>query len=263
MDVLTGHDYRSIRVSTDAGICTVRLHRPEAGNTITAELVAECTRAVHAATGRAKVLVIEGTPEVFCLGADFTELGSGTATTGPGTSHAEALYDLWRAIAQGPFVSVAHVRGKVNAGGVGFVAACDVVISDDRATFGLSELLFGLIPACVLPFLIRRIGAAKANYLSVMTQPVTAQQALDWQLVDVCGPDSGTLLRRHLRRLRCLPATGIARYKTYLRELDDSLGAARPAAVAANHAVFSDPANLAGIDRYVRTGRLPWEEESA
>jgi len=53
-------------------------------------------------------------------------------------------------------VVIAKVEGKVNAGGVGLVAASDIVVAHTQATFGLSEALFGLLPACVMPFLIRK-----------------------------------------------------------------------------------------------------------
>lgn len=260
MDVLSGTSYETVKVRYSGTICFLQLNRPDAGNAINRELVRECAHAVREAHERATVLVLEGLPEVFCVGADFAELAADPGGDPQDESHAAVLYDLWLALATGPFVSVAHVRGKVNAGGVGFVAACDVVVADDKAVFSLSELLFGVMPACVLPFLIRRIGVAKANHLTVLTQPVTAAQAVSWGLVDACDENSANLLRRQLLRLRYLPKSGVTRYKNYLGRLDDSLVSAKATAVAANHEVFSDPANLAGIERYVRTGRFPWEE---
>ena len=181
---------------------------------------------VRFAEEHAKILVLEGLPEVFCWGADFGEIaagdgdrhGDGGGVGGDGRSPAADLYDLWLSLAFGSFVSVAHVRGKVNAGGVGFVAACDIVLCADTVTFSLSELLFGLMPACVLPFLIRKVGLTKANFITLMTQPFTAEQAVAWHLVDAGADNSDNLLRRHLLRLRYLPKTGVTRYKNYLRD---------------------------------------------
>ena len=151
------------------------------------------------------------------------------------------------------------MRGKANAGGIGFVAACDIVLADAKAVFSLSELLFGLMPACVLPFLIRRIGFAKANYMTLMTQPVTVQNALEWGLVDAYEENSENLLRRNLLRLRRLNKTSIARYKRYMHSIEGSLDACEPGALAANREVFSDTENLQRISRYVKTGEFPWE----
>jgi len=259
--VLNKAGYETVKVRFDNGICHLQLHRPEAGNTINTRLVQECAEVVRFAEEHATVLVLEGLPEVFCWGADFGELATGGGDAENGESPAAALYDLWLSLAFGSFVSVAHVRGKANAGGVGFVAACDIVVCAETVTFSLSELLFGLMPACVLPFLTRKVGPARSNYLTLMTQPFTARQAATWGLVDVSADDSGNPLRRHLLRLRYLPKTGVIRYKKYLRDLDDILIPSRDKAVAANKEVFSDAENLRKIERYVKTGQFPWEGE--
>lgn len=260
MDVLTPERYETLRVRVENEICFVQLYRPDANNTINTLLVDECVDVVRFCEANVKVLVIEGLPDVFCWGADFQEIAGGDGG-GHDESPAAALYDLWLSLAFGSFVSVAHVRGKVNAGGMGFVAACDIVLCDVTVTFSLSELLFGLMPACVLPFLIRKVGLSKANFVTLMTQPFTAEQAMSWHLVDASGNDSENLLRRHIRRLRYLPKNGLARYKRYLRNLDDILVPSRAKAVAANREVFSDEENLQKIARYVKSGQFPWEGE--
>jgi polyketide biosynthesis enoyl-CoA hydratase PksH len=156
--VLNTAAYETVKVRFDNGICFLQMHRPETGNTINSRLVEECADVVRFAEEHATVLVLEGLPEVFCWGADFGELAAASDEAGTGESPAAALYDLWLSLAFGSFVSVAHVRGKANAGGLGFVAACDIVVCADTVTFSLSELLFGLMPACVLPFLTRKVG---------------------------------------------------------------------------------------------------------
>jgi len=246
-------DYQTIQVRFQDDVCFVQLDRPAANNTINDALIAECHRVLVACEAATKIVVISGSPEVFCLGADFS---AAPAADGPGP-----LYDLWLKLATGPFITVAHVRGKVNAGGVGFVAASDIVIADDTAQFSLSELLFGLYPACVLPFLIRRIGFQRAHYLSLTTQPILAAQAAEWGLVDAVGPQSDVLLRRHLLRLRRPNKRAIQRYKHYMTAVvQPALAALRSTAVAANLEVFSDPDNLNAIARYVETGQFPWDK---
>jgi polyketide biosynthesis enoyl-CoA hydratase PksH len=92
------------------------------------------------------------------------------------------------------------------------------------------------------------------------TQPVGAQQALSWGLVDACEENSEDLLRKHLLRLRRLSKPAISRYKRYVESLSESVRNSRPAALLANAEVFSDARNLANIDLYVRTGQFPWED---
>lgn len=252
--------HETIRVRADESICVVQMHRPEAANAINDRLISELTETLRMCHGRMKVVVLEGMPEVFCNGADFGEIRRRVEENGRPEQNPEPLYDLWHQLATGPFITVAHVRGKANAGGIGFVSACDIVLSDSKAVFSLSELLFGLMPACVMPFLIRRIGFAKANYMTLMTQPVSAMQAVDWGLVDICEENSENLLRKQLLRLRRLDMDAITRYKRYANSLDSSLGAAKAKALQANIEVFSDRKNLQKIARYVSTGKFPWEE---
>lgn len=259
MDIVN-RSYDTLRVRFEDEICYAQLHRPESGNAINQRLIEECTEVLRQCEATAKVVVLEGLPDVFCNGADFKEIQQ---RVDGGGRHAdqdpEPLYDLWHRLASGPYVTVAHVRGRANAGGIGFVAACDVVLSEEKATFGLSELLFGLMPACVMPFLIRRMGFAKANYMTLMTQPISAKQAEEWGLVDAFEASSENLLRKQLLRLRRLNKSGIARYKRYASTLDAALTSAKPKALQANVEVFCDPDNLDKIARYVKTGKFPWE----
>ncbi|MBM0104583.1 enoyl-CoA hydratase/isomerase [Steroidobacter sp. S1-65] len=252
----------TLRTRFDGDIAYLQIHRPQANNTINEQLIREFTAALDVCDTRCKIVVIEGLPEVFCFGADFKELEQSSEGGESRQQDPRPMYALWGRLATGPFVSIAHVRGKANAGGIGFVAACDIVLADAAAVFSLSELLFGLMPACVLPFLIRRIGFAKANYMTLMTQPVTVQQAQEWGLVDAYEENSDNLLRKNLLRLRRLNKTGVARYKRYLHAIDGSIDAAEDAAITANREVFADSQNLQRIARYVRTGQFPWEGDS-
>jgi len=257
--------YQTIRVRVREPICFLQFDRPEAGNTINQRMIEECHEALAscetrpAAAASITVVVLEGTPEVFCFGADFQGMHDALVTGTTADGSPEPLYDLWLKLATGPFVTVAHVRGKVNAGGVGFVAASDIVLADQTAQFSLSELLFGLLPACVLPFLIRRIGYQRAHYLTLMTKPIAVQEAQTWGLVDAYDADSDSLLHKHLLRLRRLSKPAISRYKRYMQELAHTLEQAKPRALAANRQVFSDPDNLNGILRFVEQGKFPWE----
>lgn len=257
--------YGTLKIRFEEDLCWLQLHRPEAKNTINDILIDECRQVLDRCHQQAKIVILEGLPEVFCFGGDFQAMAAQVsvaplATSGSDvTSDPELIYDLWRQLSTGPFVTLAHVRGQANAGGIGFVAACDLVLADSRAQFSLSELLFGLMPACVLPFLIRRMGFQKAHAMTLTTKPVGVEEAHRWGLVDAYAEDSQALLRQHLLRLRRLNKTAIQRYKTYINHLDSSLDEAKFKALAANREVFTDKDNLDKIARYVKTGQFPWE----
>lgn len=259
MDILIPtKTYETILVRFQEDICTIQIHRPEANNTINDCMINEVTEVLGLCIESVKIVVLEGLPDFFCFGADFKEIKKGFENHAQ-EHNPEPLYNLWLQLATGPYITIAHVRGKTNAGGIGFVAACDLVLCEEKSVFSLSELLFGLMPACVLPFLIRRMGFSKSNYMTLMTQPISAQQAQAWGLVDAYEDNSSNLLRKHLLRLRLLSKTGISRYKRYMSKLNESFISAKPEALAANKEVFSDVDNLKLISRYARTGKFPWE----
>lgn len=253
-------NYETIEVQFQESICFLQIDRPQADNTISGQLVAECNDVLSACDESATVIVLSGSPEVFCMGADFKAIAGASGKAHERDEWPGPLYDLWLRLATGPYVTISHVRGKANAGGVGFVAASDIVLADEIAQFSLSELLFGLYPACVLPFLIRRIGFQKAHYFTLMTQPISAKQACEWGLVDAYDPLSEALLRRGLQRLRRLSKTAIRRYKNYMSRVGPPLRDLKSYAVAANMEMFSDAENLQAITRYVEHGMFPWEK---
>ena len=252
--------FGTIKARMEDTVCYLQFDRPAAKNAINAQLIAECSRALAICEERATIVVLSGLPDFFCFGADFGELSRGAdpayaAYDGPGP-----MYDLWTKLATGPFVSIALVRGKANAGGMGFVAACDLVLADETAQFSLSELLFGLYPACVLPFLIRRVGLQKAHALTLSTQAIPARTAAEWGLVDGFEAQAEPLLRRHVMRLRRLSKVALGRYKTYISGFGPILAECRDAAIAGNLEVFTDQGNLRAIKRYVEAGLFPWEQ---
>jgi polyketide biosynthesis enoyl-CoA hydratase PksH len=250
-------NFQTIKVRIEPPVCFIRIDRSDAGNSINRLLVEEFQRVLKDCDADSiHVVVIEGAADVFCAGADFAEYSADDANA----VDPQALYDVWESLSSGPFISVAHVQGKATAGGVGFAAACDIVLASRAAQFSLTELLFGLYPACVLPFLARRVGFQRAHYMTLTTKPVSAEQALQWGLADECDADSEALLRKLLLRLRRLSKTGIRGYKAYANSLNPIVAQSRHGAVAANRELFADPVNRAAVRRFVETGLFPWEE---
>jgi len=240
-------------------VCTVTLNRPDSNNCINNVLIAELNSVLDECYESVRIVVLQGSEEYFCFGADFKEIQHGVEHDKSCVVNPEPLYDLWVKLCCGPFISIAHVRGKVNAGGIGFVASCDIVISDEKAVFSLSEMLFDLVPACVMPFLVRRIGISKSNRMTLMTLPIDSATALNWGLVDAVGSNSIELLRRHMLRLRRLSKQGITSYKSYVNGMDPTVSDLKQKAIDKNIEVFTNPRNIQNITRYVANGQFPWD----
>jgi polyketide biosynthesis enoyl-CoA hydratase PksH len=252
------HD--TLKTERDGPALYVQIHRPEAGNSIDARLTAELLAALDAAErdAAAKLFVLEGLPDVFCTGMDFQAV-SHAVEAGSAADDAGAYWQVLERMSGSPLVVAALVRGKVNAGGVGLVAASDLVLADRTATFSLSELLFGLMPACVLPFLIRRVGFQKARLLALTTRTIDAAEAHRWGLVDELGDDPRLLLRRQATRLACLSGEAVGRLKEYTERLWIIGEETRRLAVGTISGLLADAEVQARIRRFVKEGVYPWQ----
>jgi polyketide biosynthesis enoyl-CoA hydratase PksH len=205
-----------------------------------------------------RLLAIEGDSKLFCTGLDFADF-SRTDAGMAFTQDAERYYDVLSAMVTSSKFIVSMVAGKVNAGGMGFVAASDLVIAGPDATFALSELLFELLPACVLPFLIRRVGLHKAQLLALTTQPIGVEEAYRWGLVDEWGPELEQLFRRRVPRVARMSPAAIGRLKKYMNDLWIIREETRHLAVNAISRLLGNQETQTKIRRFVSEGALPWQ----
>jgi isohexenylglutaconyl-CoA hydratase len=125
------------------------------------------------------------------------------------------------------------VRGSALGGGLGLVAALDRVIASEDAVFAMPEVTLGIVPAQIAPFVVLRIGAARAHWLMASAQRLDAQAALAAGLVD-CVASALDLPRVVTQDLRALcavePAALRATRRLTLRSLELPLGQALDAA---------------------------------
>jgi polyketide biosynthesis enoyl-CoA hydratase PksH len=254
----------ALRTESGPGALYVTMSRPERQNALSEELLTGLHAALDAAEGDpdCHALVLQGEGGVFCAGMDFADAQAG-AERAPGSSGAtgggEEFWRLLDRFTTTPLAVVACVDGRALGGGVGLVAASDFVWATPGSSFALPEALWGLLPCCVLPFLIRRVGFQPAYAMTLGTLPVDAARAERMHLVDEVSDDPRLPLRRLLSRLTKVDASTRGALKRYVRPMSPvSSGQAR-AAVAEFARLFADPVVADRIGTYVRDGRFPWE----
>lgn len=249
----------TIRFSINRQVATLQIHRPAAANSINAELIREMRAALQSVADNKEVsiVVIEGNTDNFCTGMDFNEVTSNGGDSGdPGE-----FYDLLTECSFSSKVIVCKVEGKVNAGGMGLLAAADIVIVDEKVTFGLSEALFGLIPAMVMPFLIRRIGYQKALWLTLTTQGISAQKAQQMGLVDEVSNNVSETLRKLLLRLVRLEPDTIYDIKDYMSRLWIINNETRTLAVDKITSLVTSEKVQTNIENFIKKGKFPWDKQ--
>ncbi len=236
---------------------TVTFNRPEAKNTITPALLAELDQVLDAAIADPEVayVVLRGSGGSFCSGLDFASV----AERGDQPNQTERYMRLLQKLASAPVIAIAAVDGRAMAGGVGIAAACDLVYATPDSEFMLTEALWGLLPCCVSPFLIRRVGYQRAYRMTLTTLPIDGRRAADWGLVDELADQPELAIRRAVPRLARLDPQTLADMKRFFGDmwLFDQAMAGR--AVAETERLLAEPRILANLDGFVRRGVMPWQ----
>jgi methylglutaconyl-CoA hydratase len=170
----------ALLVSTEGHVARITLNRPDVRNAFNDEVIAELTQAFTLVGQdpqvRAVVLAADG--PAFCAGADLNWMRRmADYTRAENLADAGALAEMLRTIHNCLKPTIARVQGDVFAGGVGLVAACDMAVSVDTATYCLSEVKLGLIPATISPYVIRAMGARAAQRYFLTAERFSAAEA--------------------------------------------------------------------------------------
>ncbi|MGB3466373.1 MAG: enoyl-CoA hydratase/isomerase [Cyclobacteriaceae bacterium] len=258
---LVSETYQTIIVTTRRNTIQIQINRPEAENSINDELLNELIGVIRAVETdeEIKVLVIRGNKDHFCTGMDFQAV-SGYSEDEMFRDNPDKYYELLQLITTSSKVVISCVEGKANAGGIGFIASSDIVLAKSDAVFSLSEALFGLIPACVMPFLIRRVGHQKAQWMAITTQSVNASRAYEIGLADEVADNIDELLRRNLLRLTRLQPATISTLKNYMNKLWIIDEDTRKLAVDQISNLVNSPLVRSNIRNFVEKGKFPWDK---
>jgi methylglutaconyl-CoA hydratase len=162
-----------------------------------------------------RVVVLDHTGRVFCSGMDLSEAAGGGVQDQGVREFPELLSAIWSS----PKPVVAMVRGPARAGGVGLLAACDVVVASSSATFAFSEVRLGIVPAVISAVVLPRMVRHVAHRLMLTGSVFDASAALAGGLVDVVPADEAldSALADQLTALAAGAPAALAETKRLLR----------------------------------------------
>jgi methylglutaconyl-CoA hydratase len=161
-------------------VAHVVLDRPDARNAFDGPMVRELRDAVAAASARddVRVLVLAGRGSVFCAGADLTWMKEVAGfTREKNLAEARGLFELFQTVDRSPKAVVASVQGAALGGGAGLAAVADIVVAEEGAQFGFTEVRLGLVPAVISPYVVRKIGVSAARELFLTGERFAAAKA--------------------------------------------------------------------------------------
>ena len=209
----------------------------------------------------APILVLKGSSELFCQGINL-EYHCNVNNRIIETTAFEYAQWLER-LASWPAPTIACVRGKVIGGGIGIVAACDLVISSDDAEFSLPEVLYGYIPGIILPFLLERLGKKIITRLAITGLAISANEAVSIGLVDeIHRHDLDKVATRICRNLARADPEAVGILKSLLmsdNKCCQQTNAWKQLCVEKSIALQTNSDKQAAMARFLSEGVPPWE----
>jgi methylglutaconyl-CoA hydratase len=221
----------SVEYYGDGGAGVITLARSSEGNRLNLDSLKELHVALHAALEdkAVRIVLLRSNGAVFSLGLDFG------AVTDENSSAEEAV-GLYRGILYTLFTCakpvITVVQGDVKAGGLGIVCASDIVLAAENASAELSEVIFGLIPANVLPYLLQtRVPVSKARYLILTAKRLDAREAYSLGLFDEVFPQEQLEkgVKKVCKQLFRSSPEALARTKAFTVKLMEAPFSRRPA----------------------------------
>ncbi len=206
--------YTTIKLSTANGIAHITLNRPDIRNAFNEVMIAELTDAFKqtAKMNDIRVIILKGDGKSFCAGADLNWMRDVSKYSfEQNFAESYRLSECFYAIYSSPKPTIAVVHGAAIGGANGLLAACDIAVCDHETVFSLSEVKIGIVPACISPYVIKRVGEYGARELMLTGRRINGMEAESYKLVN-----------------KSLPATEI---EAYIDQMIQMLLTSGPAAI--------------------------------
>ena len=226
--------YAFINTQREGPVEYLTLNRPDVRNAFNEHVIEELTRWAETTAKDAAVrcVILGGAGKLFCAGADLTWMSKMVAY-----SHEENLRDaqamarMFAALDTLPMALIGRVHGAALGGGAGLAAVCDIVVCDDEAIFGFTEVKLGILPAVISPYALAKVGRSAARELFLTGMRFGAQRAKEIGLVHavVPLPQLDAKVQEYVKEILSAGAEGIAAIKALIpkvwgRPAHDAMG---------------------------------------
>lgn len=184
-------EYKTIELEVKNEVGTIWLNRPEIHNAFNEVMIAELIKIFEEINEREdiRVVVLRGRGKSFCAGADLNWMRD-VAKYSYEENYKESLnlslcfYNIYTCAK--PTIAVVH--GAAIGGANGLLAACDFVYADENTTFSLSEVKIGIVPACISPYVTKRVGEYGSKELMLTGKRFKGEEAANHKLVNKSLP---------------------------------------------------------------------------
>jgi methylglutaconyl-CoA hydratase len=180
-------EFETIRLVRTGDVAKVVLDRPEIRNAFNDVMIQELRRAFATLLEDAelRVVVLTGEGSSFCAGADLNWMRRVLSYTyEENYQDSLALAYLMREIYEFPRPVIGRINGAAIGGGTGLVAVCDIAVASEEAVFSFSEVKIGLVPACISPYVLKKVSERYAREYFLTGERLRAAKALQCGLVN-------------------------------------------------------------------------------
>jgi methylglutaconyl-CoA hydratase len=253
----------------DGPVAILRLNRPERRNALSRAIMSELADLLDACghDPRVRAVVLTGEGTVFCAGMDLKEAaiaGDVAEAEQSAVATLQEYADLLQKLHTLPKPTIAALNGDALAGGAGLMTACDFAVASETARIGYPEVFRGLVPAVVMHDITRLVGDRRARQLLLAGQLISAEQALQWGLVNQVATAERCLAEAVSvgKRLNQLAPQATATIK---RLLDETQGRPRSlrGAAAVSAAIRVSEEAQEGIRAFLEKRSPRWVEPQA
>lgn len=253
----------------DRGLATLTMNRPELHNAFDDAVIIDLTDALRQLDDDpdVRVVMLAASGRSFSSGADLNWMRRmADYSREQNLADAEGLAELMRTLDTLSKPTIALVQGAAYGGGVGLVACCDIAIATGRASFCLSEVRLGLLPAVISPYVVAAIGSRAARRYFLSAETFDAAEAYRLGLVHQIVADDHELAAAAERMVARLLANGpgaMAAAKNLIaavvgRHVDDALIADTAGRIADQR---SSPEGREGLSAFLEKRRPSWFNE--
>lgn len=185
--------YKTIEITQKEKITTIWLNRPEIHNAFDEVMITELLDAFEKikTNEETKIVILRGRGKTFCAGADLNWMKN-VANYQFNQNYEESLNlsKCFHAIYTCPKPTIAVVQGAAIGGANGLMAACDFAYCTNDTVFSLSEVKIGIVPACISPYVLKRVGEYRAKHLMLTGLRFKGKKAEEYKLVNKSLPQA-------------------------------------------------------------------------
>ena len=202
------------------GVVSLTLNRPEKRNALSARMIDELTSFTSSLTPDIRAVVIQGAGELFCAGGDLEWMNAQiSADRQTRIAEARKLALMLKALNEISVPLIAKVHGAAYGGGVGLACVCDFVISSPNVKFGLTETRLGLIPSTIGPYVVGKMGEAKAREVFMSAKIFSGMDAKRLNIVSEISDDLDQSVENHILSYLKTAPKAVGEAKALVRSL--------------------------------------------